>query len=173
MTTNTDTASGTDWLDRAEAEYAAEEAAFEADSARLAASMADGINAYLARMGITPFTPAVADGENVVPALVAPEDPERKLYGVHVTLDDEEGYVLLVSDYRGDVDFALRPASVRLDGPRSVVLARRYGPAPEKPKPTPKPQPSADAQAIVRAIERLVITLESAVLSAAHAGGRR
>ncbi|MFJ5645788.1 hypothetical protein [Streptomyces sp. NPDC093223] len=171
--TTVDTSKAADWLAQAEAAYAAEETETEAEAAcvRAAKSMADELNERLTQLGITPLTRAVADGDSIAPALLAPEDPARQFYGVYATFDEEDGPVLLVSDYHGKNGFQLRPASIKLDGPRSVVVARRYGPAPT-PQPKPKPQLSADAQAIVEVLGDLANAVENAALSVARAVGR-
>jgi hypothetical protein len=167
--TTVDTTNGTDWLDQAEAEYAAEETKAEAAGVRAAEGMAEELNERLTELGITPLTRAMADGDSIAPALLAPEDPARQFYGVYATFDEENGPVLLVSDYDGKNGFRLRPASIKLEGPRSVVLARRYGPAPV---PKPQPQLSADAHAIVQALSALAGAVENAGLSVAHAVAR-
>jgi hypothetical protein len=168
--TTVDTTNGTDWLAQAEAEYAAEESKAEAACVRAVEGMAVELNERLTELGITPLTRAIADGDTIAPALLAPEDPARQFYGVYATFDEEVGRpVLLVSDYDGKNGFRLRPASIKLEGTRSVVLARRYGPASV---PKPKPQLSADAQAIVQALGALAGAVENAGLSVAHAVAR-
>ncbi|MFI5814936.1 hypothetical protein ACIA7S_28755 [Streptomyces sp. NPDC051643] len=151
--TVTDTTPGMDWLAAAEAEDAAHEARVDADSAKIAAAMADELNKRLAEMGITPAVPATSQGGDIIPALLVPADPGRQFYGVHATVDEDEGgMVLLASDYREGGYEGLRRTYGHFHHVRSVLVVRRSGPIPE---PAPAPQLSPDAQAIVRALGRL------------------
>lgn len=156
--TATDTTPTLAWLDQAEAEHAAEEAQINADSARIAASMANDVNERLDQLGITPTTPARADGDNIVPALIVAADNEREFHGVHCTFDEEDGIVLLVSDHDRNGYSGLRRTYGHLDGIRSVLAARRNGPRKE---PAPVPPLPRDTRAIIDALDRLTHAVES------------
>jgi hypothetical protein len=174
--TTTDTSTVPGWLVQAEREYTAFHAEQEAAAEEFAASLADEVNAKLLKLGITPATPAGTDGHgNLLPAQLVPASPERHLYGVYASYDEDEGRVyLLVGDYRPQPNgfYGLHASHYDLgdaDAERArylVACVRREGRRPESRKPA---QPSADARAIVQALT----AVEEALAGLARAVGRQ
>lgn len=158
--TATDTTPALAWLDQAEAELAANEAEIAAANAGMAASMAQDVNERLEQLGITPTTPARVDGDDIVPALIVDGDAKRKFHGVYCTFDEEDGIVLLVSDYDSNGYMGLRRTYGHLDGIHSVLNARRHGPY-DEPVPVPVRPLARDTRAIIEALDRLTAAVES------------
>jgi len=150
-----------DWLAVEEAKYAAREAEAERYSAEWVADLAKDVNTHLAELGITPIEPATARDGRLVPALLAHADPQRSLYSVHASFDEEEGHVLLVGDFRVYASGAftgLKLADDRFNRAYDVLLARRQGP---KRMPEPAPRPSAETQALIAVLDEIRASLDN------------
>jgi hypothetical protein len=162
MTIN-DTTPDLAWLDTAEAELAAEQAVSGREDEVFATALAKDVNEALAKLGITPVTPARSDGQGrLVPALLVPADPGQRFYGVYASFDEESGDIeLLVEDYLAEPHrniYGLHLSVERLTGVRDVMRARRSGP---KPAPVKPPQLSPDTRAIVAALDEVRAALDS------------
>lgn len=134
------------WLAQAEADLAAERAASDQADEEFALDLAKDINAHLAKVGITPITPAHTDGKGrLIPAFLAAPSTEYEHYGVHASFDEDTGRVyLLAEDYETGAHrtfYGLRISVDYLDTIQDVLRARRNGP---KPMPAEAPKPSVD-----------------------------
>lgn len=150
------------WLEKAEAEAAAEsEAEFRAERDQYATELANAVNEKLTELGITPLTPASSDTcGNLIPAQVTPEDPHAPFYGVWATFNDDEGHVELhVRDYRPEgqrIFDGLQLSAKKFISVQQVLRARREGPqqnGTERPAiSSERPVISPEARAIVQAM---------------------
>jgi hypothetical protein len=144
------------WLAQAEAELAAERAESDRMDEEFALELAKEVNKHLAKVGITPVTPASTDGSGrLIPALLAPADPEHEFHGVHASFDEETGRVYLLTEDHESPGYGytgLQLSVEYLDTVRDVLRARRNGP---KPTPAEAQQPSADTEALVTALDEV------------------